>query len=78
MQVSDAAREIGLGANFAVANKMLSKFAHPTAMQILAPPGEPEKLALQKQLFLATGAFSSRVHSTPQEAELIQAAADFR
>ncbi len=78
MQVSDAAREIGMGANFAVANKMLSKFAHPTAMQILAPPGEPEKLALQKQLFFSHGCLFFKGAFDALEAQLIQAAAGFR
>ena len=55
VQVGEAAKAIGMGANFAVANKMLSKFAHPTAMQVLAPARVDEKLALQKQLFFSHG-----------------------
>jgi Family of unknown function (DUF5677) len=63
-QVSEAAKEIGMGANFSVANKMLSKFAHPTAMQIMGTASK-DKLALQKLLFHShgclcfTGAFNA-------------------
>jgi len=74
MQVSEAAKAIGMGANFAVANKMLSKFAHPTAMQILAPPGEAEKLALQKQLFFSHGCLFFRGSFDAIEAALIDTA----
>jgi hypothetical protein len=49
MQVNEAAKDVGMGANFAVTNKMLSKFAHPTAMQIMAPAGETGRLTLQKR-----------------------------
>jgi hypothetical protein len=41
-QVADAAKELGLREFYAPVNKMLSKFAHPTAMALLAPlEGEP-------------------------------------
>jgi hypothetical protein len=50
--VSDAAKEVGMGANFALFNKLLSKFAHPTAMQVLAPPDDG-KTKLQKEIFFS-------------------------
>ena len=33
-RVSEAAKDCGIGEHFALSNKLLSKFAHPTAMQI--------------------------------------------
>jgi hypothetical protein len=74
MQVGEAAKAIGMGANFAVANKMLSKFAHPTAMQVLAPAGEGERLALQKQLFFSHGCLFFTGAFDAIEAALIDAA----
>jgi hypothetical protein len=62
--VSDAAREVGMGEHFALSNRMLSKFAHPTAMQVLAPPDDA-KTTMQKDLFFSqaclffVGAFSA-------------------
>jgi hypothetical protein len=53
-QVSDAAKESGIGDHFALSYRMLSKFAHPTAMQILAPLDEA-KAAQQKDLFFSQG-----------------------
>jgi hypothetical protein len=53
-QVSDAAKESGIGEHFALSYRMLSKFAHPTAMQILAPFDE-SKTAQQKDLFFSQG-----------------------
>jgi hypothetical protein len=52
--VADAAKECGMGDHFAVSFKMLSKFAHPTAMQILAATDE-EKHALQRDCFFSQG-----------------------
>lgn len=52
--VSEAAKEIGLGEHFLLGNKLLSKFAHPTAMQILAPLNDA-KTAMQKSLFFSQG-----------------------
>ncbi len=43
-KVADAAKELGLQEFYTSVNKMLSKFAHPTAMALLAPP-EGEALA---------------------------------
>jgi len=37
-KVNEAAEEVGIGPHFRLSYKMLSKFAHPTAMRILAPP----------------------------------------
>jgi hypothetical protein len=53
-QVSEAAKESGIGDHFSVSYRMLSKFAHPTAMQILAPPDEG-KAALQENCFFSQG-----------------------
>lgn len=48
-QVSEAAKECGLGDRFSISYRTLSKFAHSTAMQILASPDEGMD-ALQKRL----------------------------
>ena len=53
-QVSDAAKECGIGEHFALSYKMLSKFAHPTAMRILAQPDEKRE-ALQRDWFFSQG-----------------------
>jgi hypothetical protein len=52
--VSEAAKEIGMSEQFALSNKLLSKFAHPTAMQILSPPNDA-KAAAQKDVFFTGG-----------------------
>jgi len=53
-KVNEAAKESGIGDHFSLSYRMLSKFAHPTAMQILAPPDE-SKAALQKDCFFSQG-----------------------
>jgi hypothetical protein len=53
-QVSEAAKECGIGEHFSLSYKMLSKFAHPTAMYILAPPDEARK-SVQRDLFFSHG-----------------------
>jgi hypothetical protein len=53
-QVNEAAKECGIGGQFSVSYKTLSKFAHPTAMRILAPPDEA-KNALQRDWFFHDG-----------------------
>ena len=53
-QVREAAEECGLGENLTLSHKMLSKFAHPTAMQILAPLDEA-KVSKQKDFFFSQG-----------------------
>jgi hypothetical protein len=52
--VSEAAKEVGIGEHFSLSYRMLSKFAHPTAMQILAPPDEA-KATLQRDCFFSQG-----------------------
>ncbi len=52
--VSDAAKECGIGEHFSLSYKMLSKFAHPTAMRILASPDEKRE-ALQRDCFFSNG-----------------------
>jgi hypothetical protein len=55
-RVSDAAQEcgVGLARGFSLIYKMLSKFAHPTAMQILAVPTE-RTFSQQKDMFFSQG-----------------------
>ena len=53
-QISEAAKETGIGDHFSLGYRMFSKFAHPTAMQILAPPNETTT-AFQKDLFFSQG-----------------------
>jgi len=53
-QVSEAAKECGIGEHFSLGYKTLSKFAHPTAMRILAPPDDQKK-ALQRDWFFSNG-----------------------
>jgi hypothetical protein len=54
MRVEDAAGECGLKDMFKVMNKILSKFAHPTAMQILGI-ADVERQSLQRDMFYAQG-----------------------
>jgi hypothetical protein len=51
-QVSNAAKECGLEAHFKLSFKFLSKFAHPTAMQILGY-NDDAKTELQREMFFA-------------------------
>ncbi|MBM3950203.1 MAG: hypothetical protein FJ311_01960 [Rhodospirillales bacterium] len=53
-QVRDAASACGFGGHFNVDYKLLSKFAHPTAMLIMGAP-DPEKEKLQKDMFYNDG-----------------------
>lgn len=53
-QVSEAAKECGIGEHFSLSYKILSKFAHPTAMRILAPPDD-RKEAFQRDWFFSQG-----------------------
>ena len=53
-QVSKAAGECGMGDHFRVSYKLLSKFAHPTAMQVLSVPDEKRE-ALQRDVFYGKG-----------------------
>ena len=70
MRVDTAARECGLADKFTTMNKLLSKFAHPTAMQILGNANEEKKL-LQRDTFYAhgccffVGAFNALESSVP-------------
>jgi hypothetical protein len=77
MRVDDAAGECGLKDMLKVVNKMLSKFAHPTAMQILGMVDE-ERQSLQRDTFHAlgccffVGAFSALENSLMLERGLVQ------
>jgi len=52
--VATAARECGIYEHYSVGNKLLSKFAHPTAMQILGVSDEA-KVKLQRDHFFGQG-----------------------
>jgi hypothetical protein len=52
--VAAAARECGIYEQYSLGNKLLSKFAHPTAMQILGVSDEP-KVKLQRDTFFGQG-----------------------
>jgi hypothetical protein len=71
LRVQDAAKECGLANHYQLFYKMASKFAHPTAMLILASPDKlTEEIGLRDYLFgegcmLFVGAFEaleSRLH----------------
>ena len=70
MRVEKAADECGLKDMFKNMNKLLSKFAHPTAMQILGM-ADDQKQSLQRDTFYAlgccffVGAFSALENSVP-------------
>jgi hypothetical protein len=53
-KVGDAAEECGLRDVYRAAYRMLSKFAHPTAMQIIALPNEAQT-TLQRDVFFGQG-----------------------
>jgi hypothetical protein len=53
-RVADASKECGIADHYALSFKMLSKFAHPTAMQILAPRDE-ERDTKQRDYFFSQG-----------------------
>ena len=52
--VRDAAKECGMDEHFSLSFKILSKFAHPTALRILAPPDD-ERAGVLRDLFLSQG-----------------------
>ncbi len=54
MRVASVAKEIGMGDHFSVGYKLLSKWAHPTVMQMLSVEDE-EKLRLQRECFFSMG-----------------------
>lgn len=53
-RVTEAAKDCGMSDHFSLSFKMLSKFAHPTAMQILGVPDEARH-ALQNDCFFSQG-----------------------
>jgi hypothetical protein len=53
-KVHDAAKECGQEGNYRVAFKLLSKFAHPTAMQMIAS-ADAERSRLQRDCFFGLG-----------------------
>lgn len=52
--VHDAAVEVGIAEHFRLSYRMLSKFAHPTALRILAAPDEAKE-AVQNDIFFSQG-----------------------
>jgi hypothetical protein len=54
MQVSAVAKQIGMGDHFRVAFKLLSKWAHPTAMQMFGTVNE-DQIRLQRECFFGMG-----------------------
>lgn len=63
-EVRDAAVDVGIGEHFRLSYRMLSKFAHPTAMQILGLPDEAKEAILNDMFFsqgclFFTGAFQA-------------------
>jgi hypothetical protein len=69
--IRDAAEECGLGDNFDLSYKMFSKFAHLTAMQILAAPDD-RKISKQKDLFFSQGCLFFRGAFDALEAQLFR------
>ena len=69
-RVSEAAKECGIGEHFALGYKLLSKFAHPTAMQILAIP-DNQMEALQRDFFFSQGCLSFTYAFNAIERELL-------
>lgn len=53
-EVADAAKELGLGHHYKLSNRMLSKFAHPTALSILSVANQKTEQE-QRELFFAFG-----------------------
>ncbi len=53
-EVRDAAVEVGIGDHFKLSHRMLSKFAHPTALRILTQPDEAKE-AVQNDIFFSQG-----------------------
>jgi Family of unknown function (DUF5677) len=74
-RVSDAAKECGIGEPYAVYFKILSKFAHPTSMQILAPPDEA-KYALQRVCFFSRGCLFFKTAFVFLESALVHPVSD--
>jgi hypothetical protein len=53
-RVEAAASECGLGEHYSLVHKLLSKFAHPTAMRILANPDEVKE-SLKREISFSQG-----------------------
>jgi hypothetical protein len=68
--VSAAALECGIGEQFSVSYRMLSKFAHPTAMQIVAAPDDARE-ALQRDVFYGEGCLFFCVAFNTLESQLL-------
>jgi hypothetical protein len=76
-QASEAAKECAIGEHFSLSYKILSKFAHPTAMRILALPDD-KKEAFQRDWYSVRGVYSSRVHCTPWKGSCVRKLYDRR
>jgi Family of unknown function (DUF5677) len=75
-QVSKVAKECGMEIHFKTAFKMFSKFAHPTAMQIMTPPDDAED-TLQRDCFYAQGCLYFTGAFAALEGELIKPSDNF-
>jgi hypothetical protein len=71
--VRDAADEVGIGGQFGVSNKLLSKFAHPSAVRILMAPSAV-KDAVQNDVFYSQGCLFFTGAFQAVESQLTQAA----
>ncbi len=71
--VSNAAKECGFGDMISVDYKLLSKFAHPTAMRILGAPDDA-KNALQRDVFFSKGCLFFTGAFEALERQLIESA----
>jgi hypothetical protein len=71
-EVRDAADEVGIGRQFRVSNKWLSKFAHPTAIRILMTP-DAAKEAVQNDTFYSQGCLFFTGAFQAVENQLLQA-----
>jgi hypothetical protein len=70
-EVREAAEEVGLGVHFKVGYRMLSKVAHPTAMQVLGTRND-----LQNDTFFSQGCLCFAGAFQAVEGQLLQAALD--
>jgi len=65
--------EVGIDEHFRLSFRMLSKFAHPTAMRILAPPDEAKEV-VQNDDFFSQGCLFFVGAFQAVESQLLQAA----
>jgi hypothetical protein len=71
-RVRAVAKEIGMGDHFSVVFKLLSKWAHPTAMQMLGVASE-DQIRLQREYFFSMGCLHFTGAFTAVESMLLSA-----